>query len=37
MIKVRDVPTEELKIILEQKCGLPASRAGLMVKVMESL
>jgi midasin len=37
MIKVRDVPTEELKIILEKKCQLPATRAALMVKVMENL
>jgi midasin len=37
MIKVRDVPIDELSVILEQKCQLPASRAALMVKVMESL
>jgi len=37
MIKVRDVPTEELKEILERKCGIPASRSSLMVKVMEDL
>lgn len=37
MIKVRDVPTDELKIILEKKCNLPTSRAVLMVKVMENL
>lgn len=37
MIKVRDVPTEELKEILEKKCKIPASRSCLMVKVMEEL
>ena len=37
MIKVRDVPTEELKEILEKKCQVPASRANLMVKTLECL
>ena len=37
MIKVRDVPIDELKQILEQKCSIPASRSGQMVKVMENL
>lgn len=37
LIKVSDVPTDELKEILVQKCSLPPSRAGLMVKVMEDL
>jgi midasin len=31
------VPTDELQEILEKKCSLPASRASLMVKTMESL
>jgi midasin len=34
---VGDVPTDELQDILIQKCSLPASRASLMVKVMENL
>ena len=37
LIKVPDVPTDELQEILEKKCSLPASRASLMVKTMESL
>lgn len=35
LIKVSDVPTEELLEILVKKCGLPQSRAALMVKTME--
>jgi len=35
MIKVRDVPMEELKEILERKCFVPTSRATLMVKTLE--
>lgn len=37
MIRVLDVPTEELKEILIQKCSMPASRAALMIRVMELL
>ena len=37
LIKVSDVPTDELKEILIQKCSMPASRASLMIRVMESL
>jgi midasin len=37
LIRVSDVPTEELQEILIKKCALPASRASLMVKVMENL
>ena len=37
LIKVGDVPTDELRDILERKCSLPQSRANLMVKTMESL
>ena len=37
LIKVADVPTEELLEILIQKCSLPKSRASLMVKTMENL
>lgn len=37
LIKVGDVPTNELEEILVQKCSLPKSRAGLMVKTLENL
>ena len=37
LIRVLDVPTEELKEILVQKCSMPLSRASLMIKVMEQL
>jgi midasin (ATPase involved in ribosome maturation) len=37
LIKVGDVPTDELHEILTQKCSLPKSRAVLMVKTMENL
>ena len=37
LIRVLDVPTEELKEILIQKCSMPASRASLMIRVMEQL
>ena len=37
LIRVHDVPPEELKEILIQKCSMPASRASLMIKVMEQL
>ena len=37
LIKVGDVPTDELQEILIQKCGLPKSRATLMVRTMENL
>jgi len=37
MIRVPDVPIDELQEILEKKSLLPASRACLMVKTMESL
>jgi midasin len=37
LIKVSDVPTDELQEILVQKCGLPKSRAALMVKTLENL
>jgi midasin len=37
LIRVSDVPTDELQEILIKKCALPASRASLMVKVMENL
>lgn len=37
LIRVRDVPIDELQEILVQKCSLPPSRALLMVKVMENL
>ena len=37
LIRVLDVPTEELKDILIQKCAMPASRASLMIRVMEQL
>jgi midasin len=37
LIKVPDVPTDELQEILEKKCLLPSSRAILMVKTMEAL
>ena len=37
LIRVTDVPTDELQEILVQKCCLPVSRAILMVKVMENL
>ena len=36
-MKVGDVPTNELQEILINKCGLPKSRATLMVKTMENL
>ena len=37
LIKVGDVPTNELEEILIQKCSLPRSRATLMVKTLENL
>lgn len=37
LIRVLDVPTEELKEILVQKCSMPPSRAGLMIRVMDQL
>ena len=37
LIRVRDVPIDELQEILVKKCSLPPSRASLMVKVMENL
>jgi midasin len=37
LMKVGDVPTEELQEILINKCELPKSRAVLMVKTMENL
>ena len=37
LIKVGDVPIDELQEILIQKCALPKSRATLMVKTMENL
>ena len=37
MIKVSDVPSEDLLEILMTKCGLPKSRASLMIKSMENL
>jgi midasin len=37
LIRVQDVPTEELEEILIKKCELPKSRAAKMVKVMENL
>ena len=37
LIKVQDVPTDELQDILIQKCELPKSRAEVMVKTMENL
>lgn len=37
LIRVQDVPTEELEEILIKKCGLPQSRSSLMVRVMERL
>jgi midasin (ATPase involved in ribosome maturation) len=37
LMKVGDVPTDELQEILVQKCELPKSRAVLMVKTMENL
>ena len=37
MIKVHDVPSSELEMILEIKCELPKSRAKMMIKLMENL
>jgi midasin len=37
LIRVADVPTDELEEILVKKCDLPPSRASLMVKTMEAL
>jgi midasin (ATPase involved in ribosome maturation) len=37
LIRVQDVPTDELLDILIQKCCLPKSRAELLVKTMENL
>ena len=37
LIRVGDVPLDELLEILMKKCSLPKSRASLMVKVMENL
>ena len=37
LIRVLDVPTEELEEILVKKCCMPVSRACLMIKVMENL
>lgn len=37
LLKVSDVPTEELEEILTRKCEMPKSRAVLMVKTLENL